>query len=203
MPKIFINYRREDTRGTTGRICDRLGSHFGKDTVFKDVDSLGGTNDFGKDIVGFIEDSSVMLSIIGKDWLSERNHGRLHHEEDWVRREVETAFELGLLVIPVRVDDAKLPPRNKLPKSLVKLMSCNWKQIRFDPDFHRDLDVLIAWIETETQARELRKQEAQAQEAIQADNDRERAQELSAYRDRFRGSSSTTASLMTTNVRRS
>jgi hypothetical protein len=38
--QIFICYRREDTAGVVGRIYDRLVQRFGKDAIFKDVDSL-------------------------------------------------------------------------------------------------------------------------------------------------------------------
>ena len=40
MSKIFISYRREDSADTCGRIYDRLRDRFGKDAVFKDVDSI-------------------------------------------------------------------------------------------------------------------------------------------------------------------
>lgn len=36
---IFVSYRRDDSADVTGRLYDRLSSHFGTDSVFKDVDS--------------------------------------------------------------------------------------------------------------------------------------------------------------------
>ncbi|MEM9267240.1 MAG: hypothetical protein AAGA46_17120 [Cyanobacteria bacterium P01_F01_bin.13] len=37
---IFISYRRSDSIAETGRIYDRLATEFGRDRVFKDVDSI-------------------------------------------------------------------------------------------------------------------------------------------------------------------
>jgi hypothetical protein len=38
--KIFISYRREDSEVESGRIYDRLESHFGRDSVFMNVDDI-------------------------------------------------------------------------------------------------------------------------------------------------------------------
>ena len=46
MAKIFLSYRREDSRGVAGRIYDRLRGYFGLDSVFFDVDSVPPGADF-------------------------------------------------------------------------------------------------------------------------------------------------------------
>lgn len=38
---IFISYRRDDSRGASSRVWDRLRIGFGRDRVFRDVDSIG------------------------------------------------------------------------------------------------------------------------------------------------------------------
>ncbi len=40
MPKIFISYRRNDSAGHAGRLCDHLTGHFGHGQVFMDVDTI-------------------------------------------------------------------------------------------------------------------------------------------------------------------
>jgi len=47
MPKVFVSYRRDDTLTFTGRVFDRLRSHFGPDSVVMDIDSIP----FGVDFV--------------------------------------------------------------------------------------------------------------------------------------------------------
>jgi hypothetical protein len=46
MQALFISYRRSDSEAYTGRLYDRLTLQFGKDTVFKDVDSIPLGTDF-------------------------------------------------------------------------------------------------------------------------------------------------------------
>jgi hypothetical protein len=38
--RVFINYRRDDSIGTAGRLHDRLAQAFGRDHVFMDVDHI-------------------------------------------------------------------------------------------------------------------------------------------------------------------
>ena len=40
MPRIAISYRRDDSLDITGRIFDRLAGHFGREAVFRDIDSI-------------------------------------------------------------------------------------------------------------------------------------------------------------------
>ena len=44
--KIFINYRRDDSGGTAGRLHDRLAETFGRENVFMDVDHIPAGVDF-------------------------------------------------------------------------------------------------------------------------------------------------------------
>jgi hypothetical protein len=44
--KIFINYRREDSISTAGRLHDRLAQTFGRKNLFMDVDHIPAGVDF-------------------------------------------------------------------------------------------------------------------------------------------------------------
>ncbi len=44
--KIFISYRRADSRDVVGRICDHLAREHGEQSVFVDVDSISPGDDF-------------------------------------------------------------------------------------------------------------------------------------------------------------
>lgn len=39
-PKLFISYRRADSASIAGRIYDQLAAYFGREALFKDVDSI-------------------------------------------------------------------------------------------------------------------------------------------------------------------
>src|SRR5262245_31398138 len=103
--RIFISYRREDSKGIAGRIGDHLRAAFGEEAVYRDLDSIPLGADFDKHIGAALADCSVFLAVIGDRWLSQR----LEDEQDYVRQEIKVALTLQALVIPILVDGAKLP----------------------------------------------------------------------------------------------
>jgi hypothetical protein len=68
--RIFISYRREETAFPAGWIFDRLAAHFGKDQVFKDVDSIKPGDDFVEVIAEAVGRCAVLLALIGDQWIS-------------------------------------------------------------------------------------------------------------------------------------
>lgn len=122
---IFISYRREETGGHAGRLYDRLSGHFGADRVFMDVDSIPFGDDFTQVIEDKVSKCDIMLVVIGRDWLSaadsKRRRRRIDSPDDWVRVEVETALQRDIRIVPVLVDEAKMPHPEYLPPSLQPL----------------------------------------------------------------------------------
>jgi hypothetical protein len=118
---IFISYRREDTAANAGRLYDHLSDRFGEDRVFMDVDSIAIGRDFTKAVVAAVSACSLLLVIVGKDWLSSADNNarrRIDNPDDWVRIEIETALQRDIPVVPVLVDEAELPYADDLPPSL-------------------------------------------------------------------------------------
>jgi TIR domain len=147
---VFICYRREDAPATTGRIYDHLVQSFGKDSVFKDVDSIPVGADFPSHIQHILRQATAQVVIMGPHWLNvldENERPRLQNPGDFVRQEVETALANGIPVIPVLVEGAAMPPEHMLPPSLAQLPRLQAVNIRFDPDFTTDVHRLIAAIE--------------------------------------------------------
>lgn len=142
MVAIFISYRRSDSTDTVGRIYDRLSDSFGKESVFKDVDSIPLAVDFRQEIDDQIKSSKVILAVIGANWLKVLKE-RFEDPHDWVRIELETALLYKIPILPVLVNGAQLPHAADLPISLRNLVSQNNTQVRQDPDFHTDMDRLI------------------------------------------------------------
>ncbi|MFW5772082.1 MAG: toll/interleukin-1 receptor domain-containing protein, partial [Phototrophicaceae bacterium] len=144
--RIFISYRRNDSRAITGRIYDRLEIAFGMDNVFKDVDDIPPGADFRQVLREAIYECDVMLVIIGSDWASITGPQgrRLDDPDDFVRVEVETGLNRAdMVVVPVLVDGAPMPVSDDLPESLRPLVYRNAVVVRHDPDFRRDMDRLI------------------------------------------------------------
>jgi len=151
-PKIFISYRRDDSRYITERIYDRLVQRFGANHVFKDVDSIPLGVDFRQHLDLAVAQCNFFLAVIGDDWLSageKVGKGLLHDFSDFVRIELESALKRGIPVIPLFVQNATVPSKKDLPDSLKPLIYRNGISIRPDPDFHNDMDRLIQAIETQ------------------------------------------------------
>ncbi len=149
MACIFVSYRRDDSADVAGRIRDRLVEQFGAAEVFTDVDSIPYGVDFRDHIDRRIAQCDVFLAIIGPGWLTVTNaEGRrcLDLAEDFVRLEVHSALARGIPVIPLLVRGAAMPTKDELPPAIGELAYRNGMPIRSDPDFHNDMDRLIAGV---------------------------------------------------------
>jgi hypothetical protein len=146
---IFISYRRQDSADVTGRIYDRLIQRFDRKQVFKDVDSIPLGVDFRAHLGDVVGRCSIVLAVIGPQWLSAAGPTgrRLDDIGDFVRIEIEAALARNISVIPVLVGGVELPAEMDLPASLAALTYRNGIAVRPDPDFHRDMDRLIAGLE--------------------------------------------------------
>ncbi|MGZ4279539.1 MAG: toll/interleukin-1 receptor domain-containing protein [Solirubrobacteraceae bacterium] len=126
--RIFISYRRDDSRGYAGRLQGDLSRRYSEEHVFRDVEIPPGA-DFGQYITSLVDKCNVVLAIIGPGWLDARDREgerRIDDPDDWVRLEIERALARdGVEVIPVLVDGARLPPREELPESLLALRRRN------------------------------------------------------------------------------
>jgi hypothetical protein len=122
--KIFISYRREDTSGESGRLKDNLELIFGKENIFYDVETLEAGLNFDQSIAKALNESKVLLAMIGPHWLKvtdSKGVKRLENPEDWVRKEIAEAIKRGLRVIPVLVNGADMPSSDELPDDLKEL----------------------------------------------------------------------------------
>ena len=127
----------------------KVTGHFGNSAIFKDVDSIPPGIDFIEHLEKAVGKCKIFLVVIGDKWLEATGStrtSRLHDPRDFVRIEIEAALSRNILIVPLLVRGASLPAEEKLPPSLRKLVYRNAMSIRPDPDFHRDMDRLIAAI---------------------------------------------------------
>lgn len=149
--RIFICYRREDSAGVAGRIYDRLAQTFGRNAVFKDVDSIPLGINFRDYIDSAVNRCDLVLVVIGKRWVEATDKDgsrRLDDAEDSVRVEIETALRRNIPIIPLLVQNASMPPRASLPPSLKELTYRNGMSVSDDPHFHADMNRLINYLES-------------------------------------------------------
>ena len=146
---MFISYRREESAGYTGRIADRFTEHFGKDRVFRDIDSIEPGLDFAEAIERAIGSSGVMLAVIGKNWLTATDAAgrkRLQDPHDYVRMEIAAALQRNMRVIPVLVQGASMPGTDELPEDLAPLTRRNAFELH-DSSWGDDVGRLISALE--------------------------------------------------------
>ena len=145
--KIFINYRREDSIGTAGRLRDRLAEAFGEENLFMDVDNIPAGVDFAAELNNQVATCRVFLAVIGPNWLDAKDESgvrRLDNPDDFVTIEIAAALARGdIRVIPVLVDNARMPKADKLPESIRPLVRRNAVEVR-NSQFRRDAETLVA-----------------------------------------------------------
>jgi hypothetical protein len=139
---IFVNYRRQDSQGITGRIDDHLRRAFGDDDVYRDVDNIQIGVDFVEHIGGALSKCDVGVAVIGRTWASPR----LHEPRDLVRLELEYILRKGTPLIPVLVEGAQLPKSDDLPPSLRPLLTRNAIEVDSGGDFKPHMRRLISSI---------------------------------------------------------
>ena len=62
---IFISYRRDDTRHVAGRLAGDLADEFGADSIFRDVESIDGGEEFPVKLERALAQCEMMLVLIG------------------------------------------------------------------------------------------------------------------------------------------
>jgi len=149
MGKIIISYRRADSAAISGRIFDRLASHYGDEAVFMDIDKIPFGTDFREHIRKVLLEGDILLAVIGPSWLGKNADGasRIKDEADPVRVEVETALRQKTRVIPVLVDGAAMPSTADLPEALRDLAYLNAAPLDVGRDFRTHMDRLIRSID--------------------------------------------------------
>jgi hypothetical protein len=146
--KIFINYRREDSRADAGRLYDRLQALY-PERVFRDVGSLEPGIEWREAIDKVLGDADACIVVIGKNWLAMPDAAgkrRLDDPKDTVRQELQTALKSGMRVFPILVGGAKMPPEEELPGELQALARRNALEVS-EQDWNEDFEKLVRALE--------------------------------------------------------
>ncbi|MBV9182731.1 MAG: TonB family protein [Acidobacteria bacterium] len=148
MGAIFVSYRRSDSQGEAGRVFDDLVAEFGEDMVFMDVAAIEAGRDFRKVIEESVSQCSVLLVVIGPEWLNAKNESgtkRLDDPTDFVRIETASALRRDIPVIPLLVRGAQMPHPDQLPEALKDLAyrnCCELTHARWRSDLQLLIDAL-------------------------------------------------------------
>ncbi|MBL9136651.1 MAG: tandem-95 repeat protein [Verrucomicrobiales bacterium] len=148
MASVMISYRRGDSAAFAGRLYDRLLEEFGRDVVFRDLESIEPGLDFAEALQRVLGRCDAVIVVVGKDWTSVTapdGRRRLDIPEDWVRLEVATALERGIRVIPFLMPGVSMPSEEELPaplKSFARRNAISTSDTHFDADVERLIKIL-------------------------------------------------------------
>ena len=136
---IFISYRRSDTGMAAGRLRADLVEHFGARRVFMDLHGIVPSADWRRSIDDAMAACKVAVVLVGADFTAPEAQGRsrLWAEDDVVRHELGTLLKGGKRILPVLIDDARLPSEDELPEGLQALLrfqaprinNANWEEV--------------------------------------------------------------------------
>lgn len=147
MPATFISYRREDSAGYAGRLHEELEGRFGRERIFRDVDTLQPGQDFEAAIRDRLRQCQACVVMIGPGWLKAQTADgqlRLHQPGDYVSMEIAEALRRpDVLVVPVLVGGARMPASRELPETIRGLSRRHALTVR-DETWEADMDRLGA-----------------------------------------------------------
>ena len=123
--RIFLNYRRDDSRCPTLSLYNLLAQVFPREQLFMDVEGyIRPGDDFVEVLEEQVSACEVMIVVIGPQWLSlagEDGSPRIADANDFVHIEIATALARKIRLIPVLVDGANMPKEAALPEPLKAL----------------------------------------------------------------------------------
>ena len=119
--RVFINYRRRESRKEARHLATVLRARFGKDGVFLDESGVDGGANWLQTLERQVAGSTAVVTLIGKDWADltdEAGNRLIEQPNDFVRFEIAQALLRRIPLLPVLLDGAPMPRPAKLPDNL-------------------------------------------------------------------------------------
>jgi hypothetical protein len=124
---IFVSYRR-NSWPFTHRLVDDLRERIVGE-IFIDLTGIDDTN-FERSILKHLKASNTVLVVCSENAFAPE---RIQREEDWLRREVKMALELGKQIVLINVNGSNLPETVDLPGDIQELPQR--QAINFYPEY--------------------------------------------------------------------
>jgi formylglycine-generating enzyme required for sulfatase activity len=143
--RVFISYRRDDSRWVARALKNKLASAIGEDQIFMDIDSIDPGLDFVQVVEKTISQVDVVIAIVGPNFVTlEDEHGncRIQNPNDLVRLEIATALARNIRVIPLIESGTTIPTEDQLPDDLKPLSRRNAVEIG-ENSFDHDVDRIV------------------------------------------------------------
>jgi len=149
MSGVFLSYRREDSRASTVRLSKHLALRFGNGLVFRDEEDIKPGAEWNDVIMDSIAGCDAFLLVIGSKWLEVKNsvgQRRLDDPDDVLLNELLHALSHDRTVIPLLLNEAKMPPRAGLPKAIECIRDRQYVRLR-DAQWTDDVAYLLSHLQ--------------------------------------------------------
>jgi TIR domain-containing protein len=145
---VFISYRRDDSAYIADRVDQHLRSRLGTEAIFRDTQSIDYGDQVTQKINGVLARTRVCLVIIGRRWRGQLPDGRsrIDQLDDWVHREVRSALDRRITVVPVLTEGVRSEELHDLPEAIAGIRARQAFTLRPDPDFAVDMERLTSFV---------------------------------------------------------
>jgi TIR domain-containing protein len=144
--KVFISYRREDSKWPARQLYNSFLRHLPHGQVFIDIDSIPPGADFVEILEQQVEECEIVLALIGPGWIGNTDpktgRRRLDNPKDFVRIEISAALSRGIPVVPVLLDGTPMPEVDQLPEDM-RMLTRKQAEIVAYHTFETDVNRLI------------------------------------------------------------
>lgn len=129
--EVFVNYRSDDSGYAASEIFHRLVDRFGAHQVFHAAVIVPGTV-YPQTIRAAVERCDALVAVIGPRWLTatDEKGRRIDNDRDWVHMELRRAFQRGIPVVPVLLDNTPILVADQLPSDLRVLANTQVARVR-------------------------------------------------------------------------
>jgi len=149
--KVFVNYRQRDAADNllphallVEALADRLGVHFGRDSVYFDT-TLRIGEPYPAALRARLTETTVLVVVIHPTWVADLAD-RADRHRDWVHDEIAGALAAGARLVPVVLAGASMPRHHDLPETIRGLADVQGVELRFG-SLAAGLDTVVTEIE--------------------------------------------------------
>src|SRR5262249_26477230 len=146
LAKVFISYRREDSKWPARQLYNSFLRHLPHGQVFIDIDSIPPGADFVEILEQQVGACEIVLALIGPGWIGNADpktgRRRLDNPKDFVRIEICAALSRGIPVVPVLLDGTPMPEVDQLPEDM-RMLTRKQAEIVAYHTFETDVNRLI------------------------------------------------------------
>lgn len=154
-PRIFLNYRKEDSDAYAGRLHETLTGGFGADDVFMDLFSMHPGEPFPWAIQQSVAHCELVIALVGPKWSNRDAQGkrRLDSAFDYVRRELTAGLDRRIPILPLVLPGGTIPNVHDLPDEMQGFEQL--QMLELNPRHWRaDVDQVVAVVGDELKQRE-------------------------------------------------